>query len=305
MTGDHNTVRRCLIAWASTDGLTMAGRSNTVADCFVHDVSWDGSLRHTAISLSNPGEAADGSAVRRSTVASGGNALVNFRGPGHVIEYNHVYNGGLACKDIALVYTGLPTCAGGVVRYNWVHGCRTEEGNGLGIRGDDQTRGLTVHHNVVWDCGRDGIIVKGDNNTVCNNTVFDIGSPARPGNSIDMNTAAEPKKPWREQWPLLEKQNVHSTIANNAALTLTGDQKGTPYPFKENLANNYQGKDWRLADPARLDFRPQADSPLIDAGKVIPGITDGFKGKAPDIGAYEFGGENWRPGITWEPNEKE
>jgi hypothetical protein len=27
----------------------------------------------------------------------------------------------------------------------------------------------------------------------------------------------------------------------------------------------------------------------IDAGVVLPTITDGYTGKAPDLGAYEFG----------------
>jgi hypothetical protein len=32
--------------------------------------------------------------------------------------------------------------------------------------------------------------------------------------------------------------------------------------------------------------------------------TDGFKGKAPDLGAYEFGGERWVSGHDWgEPPE--
>ncbi len=297
--GDHHTVRRCLIAWSSTGGLTLTGRSNLVEDCLLHDVSWDGSLRHVAIVVNNPGEASQGSVVRHCTVYNGGNALIDFRGYGHVIEYNHTCHGGLACKDVALIYTGLPTCAGGIVRYNWVHGCRTEEGGGLGIRGDDQTRRLTVHHNVVWDCARDGIIVKGDTNVVCNNTVFNIGSSNRTGNFVNLPTTPEPRKYWRDQWPLLDKQNLHSVIANNAALTITGDNKGTPYAFAQNMANNYQGKDLLLMDPAHFDFRPQAPSPLVDAGKVLAGITDGFLGKAPDIGAYESGGSPWRAGITW------
>ena len=46
-------------------------------------------------------------------------------------------------------------------------------GLGQGIRGDDMTRGLTVHHNVVWDCGMTGIIVKGGANRIFNNTIFD------------------------------------------------------------------------------------------------------------------------------------
>jgi hypothetical protein len=70
------------------------------------------------------------------------------------------------------------------------------------------------------------------------------------------------------------------------------------------LANNYQGKDPLLTDPAHFDFRPQAGSPLVDAGKIISGITDGFQGKAPDIGAYESGSSPWQAGITWKPDDK-
>ena len=33
-----------------------------------------------------------------------------------------------------------------------------------------------------------------------------------------------------------------------------------------------------------------------DAGKTVPGVTAAYQGKAPDIGAYEYEGENWKPG---------
>ena len=57
-----------------------------------------------------------------------------------------------------------------------------------------------------------------------------------------------------------------------------------------------------MRDAASFDFRPAADSVLIDAGIEIPGYTDGFSGEAPDIGAYEAGGERWVPGANWEPS---
>jgi hypothetical protein len=43
-------------------------------------------------------------------------------------------------------------------------------------------------------------------------------------------------------------------------------------------------------------FLLKKGSPCIDAGVVIPGITDGFKGKAPDLGAYESGIAPWTSG---------
>lgn len=35
------------------------------------------------------------------------------------------------------------------------------------------------------------------------------------------------------------------------------------------------------------DLRPAKQSPAVDAGVELPGINDGFEGKAPDLGAYE------------------
>jgi hypothetical protein len=45
----------------------------------------------------------------------------------------------------------------------------------------------------------------------------------------------------------------------------------------------------RLYNPEDLDFRLKPGSMAIDAGVELPGITDGFTGMAPDLGAYELG----------------
>jgi hypothetical protein len=45
----------------------------------------------------------------------------------------------------------------------------------------------------------------------------------------------------------------------------------------------------RLYDPADFDFQLKPGSPAVDAGMELPTITDGFTGKAPDLGAYELG----------------
>ena len=52
-----------------------------------------------------------------------------------------------------------------------------------------------------------------------------------------------------------------------------------------------------MRDPENLDFRPIPNSILVDAGKMIIGLTDDYIGSAPDIGAYEHGAKNyWIPG---------
>jgi hypothetical protein len=307
--GNHNVVKNCSFAFGSVSGLTARGQANKIENNLFHDFCWNGSLRNTALSVSGDGSsgtADDRSMVRFNTLFNLGNSILSFGNqPPQIVEYNHIYDGGRMCLDVSLVYTQLPHCRGSVVRYNWVHGVRTErchEGwhglcGGLGIRGDDQTRGLIVHHNVVWDCGRDGIIVKGDSNRVCNNTVFDVGKPDNPGNYVNLHTRAEPKKPWRKQWPLLPEQNVHSKIINNAALTITSSNSTEPFPPGPNMHHNYKQRDLELKDKKRFDFRPEKDSPLVDAGTIIPGMTEHFRGKAPDIGAYEYGMDRWVPGY--------
>jgi hypothetical protein len=47
----------------------------------------------------------------------------------------------------------------------------------------------------------------------------------------------------------------------------------------------------RLVSPADVDLRLAPRSRAVDAGTVLPGITDGFTGAAPDLGAYELGAQ--------------
>jgi len=313
--GGHNTVRHTIIAYASGTGLYIKGNSNMVENCIIHDVSWNGSLRECALWVFGQGPGPGGSVVRQSTFYNAGNAILVYLAGSHTIEYNHIYNGGLLCKDVALLGTWDPSSAGSVARYNWVHGCRTEGPNklivsgGIGIRGDGYIRGLTVHHNVVWDCGRAGIGVKGDHNRVFNNTIFDIGprneaaQKRQPrGRHLGFFTMAEEKLPWRKQFPLLllKVQNANSLFYNNAVGNILLNYRGESPPVSDKIANNLEfgrklPEAW-LADPKKMDFRPRKNSPLIDAGRVIPGFTDNYNGKAPDIGAYEYGVKQWKPG---------
>jgi hypothetical protein len=44
----------------------------------------------------------------------------------------------------------------------------------------------------------------------------------------------------------------------------------------------------RLYNPEDFDFRLRPGSAAVDKGIVLPTVTDGFTGKAPDLGAYEL-----------------
>ena len=66
----------------------------------------------------------------------------------------------------------------------------------------------------------------------------------------------------------------------------------------QELSNNIVDTADPFTDLGSKNFLPKAGSPLVDAGMEIAGITDGFTGAAPDVGAYELGGEQWIPGAT-------
>ena len=299
MRGAHNTVKNSSLVYSTTSGITMQGSHNTVENCLVHELCWNGSLRYVGIQMGPGGASGDDASqiegkcvLRQSTVLNTGNACVSVGGmPDNVVEYNHIYSGGRACKDVSLLYTHLPVIAGTVFRYNWVHDCHAPH-IALGIRGDDQTRGLTVVYNVVWNCDWEGIVVKGDNNQVHHNTCFNNELM-----DIRLDNVPEPRKPWRKQWPLLEKQNQHSEAYNNCAADIRGWRSKDYVPPGGKAENNFGGEDPMLIAPEHFDFRPKAGSPLIDAGRIIPGFTEDYKDNAPDIGAYEYGGEHWIAGY--------
>ena len=322
--GDYNKVDHISLSFSNNMGLMIMGNYNEVTNSNIHDINWSGTLIYPALQLSSSPHLGvnwfntiqypptprtpENSDVTSVGNVAGNNTLFNCGGPilvyhasKSIVEYNHIYNGGLACKDVSLVYGCWPFSHSSIVGYNWVHGCRTEDyfsksiTGGLGIRCDDQSRHNIFHHNVVWECGDIGIVAKGDDNYIYNNTVFNSKS------SIELPQKEEPFKMWAVQWPRLLNENFNSRTFNN----LVNNIRGSRNP-KDSLAvsprvfNNFiVQKEFPLNDISKHDFRPVENSSIIDSGVIMPYVENKFEGKAPDIGAYEAGGENWIPGAKW------
>lgn len=64
--------------------------------------------------------------------------------------------------------------------------------------------------------------------------------------------------------------------------------------FADRIPATGRDKAW---DPGIPQLGLAAGSPLVDAGQYLPGINDGFAGKAPDIGAIEFGATEPHYGV--------
>ena len=317
--GGGNVVRNCRIEYSEAPGLMLAGRDNLVENCLIHDVDWrglgNGVVGNCAGVHMAPSAA---STFRRNTVYNVGSSegiVLPTSGPS-LCELNYVHHGGLVQSDGGLIQCNGVNLNGTVIRYNWVHDHDAFNWGGIGIRGDDLTRNLILHHNVAWNCANKGFMVKGDRNQVYCNTAVN-----NPQLDMVLWAAPEPFKQWApRQWDhLLKQQNADSRAYNNYAPVLTGQMQHEVRRAKSiqlppgDLAANYHplspcemaSKEIELPedepvlrDPQRFDFRPRPGSPLIDAGRAISGITEGFLGDAPDVGAYEHGAADyWIPGC--------
>ena len=338
--GDHNTIRDTSIAFSNLGGLLVRGKHCRIENCIVHDVNWGGNYSHPGLSLQGRSDEENHNVVSRCTAYGVGNIGILYSGRANTIQYNHVFDTGRACRDIAAVHTGGVRAMGSVAHHNWVH-----DSTEIGMRGDDQTRGLTFHHNVIWNCRR-GMIMKGNQNKVYHNTVLVDPEAARATAGIIIAKRAEPQK-WWTRHPTLPVQNEDTLVFNNAAY-LIADRGGTPIPESDRVSHNvilhggFQGVFVNASQEAlangTFDLRPAPGSPLIDAGRQVPNInrdadrnsavgqasslpfvassqagsllhsteadaarlTKQYHGKAPDAGAYESGGERWVAGADWQ-----
>lgn len=287
ISGNNNTISNIELSYANTSGIFVKGAQSLIENCMIHDVNWVGSVNYPAIKIESL-EGKKGNTIKHCTVYNTGNVGILSEGPENVIEFNDVSLTGLACKDVAAIQTQSPRCSGTEIRYNWVHDTAEK-----GIRGDDQTRNLHVHHNILWNCGK-GMLLKGDENWVYNNTILG----ANTAGELVIPTKKELQK-WWTRYPIRNIQNKNSYYFNNLVSKIVFRRK--PLTDSSNIQKNYTyGKTditELIHDIASRDFRQQKDSKGIDKGTVINNQPNSFEGKAPDIGACEYGAKNWTAGA--------
>lgn len=119
-------------------GFGLYGNNNTITNSLISSTGWLGTLVYTPVSMVGVGNS-----IFTSTVAGFGNAGVTHSGVNATVKMCHVLNGGMIGLDTAALYTHGWQAAGTLWVQNWVHDM-TEKC----VRGDDQSRNMTVHHNV-------------------------------------------------------------------------------------------------------------------------------------------------------------
>ncbi len=265
VTGNHNTIRKCRLAWSAGNGIVIYGNDNLVSRNVIRDIDYSGTYACPLQLLTGCDNR-----VLFNTAFNAGRDILQLSHPHHdVIEFNNFYHAGLLCHDLGIIYAWGTNGDETRIAFNWIHGNRNS-GPDPGVYLDNGCRNFIVDHNVIWNCPGDaGVRINGPcaNEMIVNNTLFNclpVGSrmwvSRTPPNQI--------------HWPV----GVHYQSMNNLYL---GKNPGR-----------------QLIDPRRNNFRLRPGAPALHAGHMVAGIAPLVHGQPPDLGAYQQGQPYWTPGVT-------
>lgn len=285
-TSAYNTVRNCVIEYADGPALEMNGLGNVIENCYIHDIDYSCTYKggYTLNMIDAPELT-----FRRNTVHTTGPSELFKAGVRNLIELNDLSRSGYFQNDGSMIQVSVKQQDRNITRYNWLHdsvkqGFRFDNSNKPNSPWGENGR---AHHNVAWKVGRQ--FIKGDKHFIHDNLCFDCEK-----NDLSISSKIE-----------IQGRNFSTVIRNNIAGMLSGDIRRPvkDFPLPGIASHNWSGveakRDVRtqLRDPDNLDFRPRRGSELVDAGSTEVGMKLDYLGKAPDIGPYEYGAENyWIPG---------
>ena len=298
VSGEENRIEGCEIAYSAT-GVMLEGRNHVIRNCIITDI-YGGTYSSSAINIGPffPVDAigpnfdaanvsSGGHLIERNTISRVSRSFISIASKGNTtyqkirILNNHMSDFMLNTEDGGGIYAFMIDAGGTEFAYNWVHG---EHGNyhfNPGLYADNNCLNFRYHHNVIWDV-KLGI---GWNQTsgyleAYNNTIWarDLGAK---------NEAIKVMVP-------VPGCKIFNNLANQ-----TIGNAGPASSWTNNLVvgGGFVGNPDKPA--SGLDFMLASNSPAINAGMVVAGVTDGAIG-APDLGAYEYGGVAWKAGAGTE-----
>jgi len=293
ISGNNNLLDNMEVAYSAGGGIHVMGIANTVSNCYIHDVDFTGG-EYGGITFgvfdfaerwgkktprAGPGQHKDLVLYNNEITRTGRSGILAHFEENGMITHNKVYNIGLMTKDLGCIYidkdskwaTGKTT----TLAYNTFH---TTTSMGIYFDGGMD---YSVHHNVVYGCNWSGFhlngtyIDYGDDGKACPRNIFFYN------NTIDSSVSIGEAGTQHYENVLIQNNIFNGNFANRIAVK----------PGWITDANNHKRSangDPKFVNGAGRDYRLAAGSPCIENGVVIAGITDGYTGKAPSQGAFEY-----------------
>ncbi|QBG45917.1 right-handed parallel beta-helix repeat-containing protein [Verrucomicrobia bacterium S94] len=297
VTGDDNRIERCLLEEGTANGINVGGNADRtiIRNNIIRNFDQQGN--HCCPIRSSGPDAL----IVSNSISGSARDVTRATGAGTVFSYNEVSDGPKACADGGLFYvTGNSVPQDVELSYNWFYDAYAPSYAGIkatGIYLDNNTAGYKVHHNVVWDVQWGGLHFNWDalENEIYNNTFWNVGA----GEAVILC------------W-VPERNGVRTDVRDNTLINNLSDVRdwwdsgAGSYTEDETLDNVFSNNVQVASDPfvsiADKNFMPVNDPDIVDQGWVIDGVTEGYAGIFPDIGAYEYGGIRWIPGPDWTPS---
>lgn len=303
--GDNNYITKCEFAYTAGNGITLGGNGNVFTDNIVHDCDYSGT-NYSGVQLMQSSD----TEISYNSIYNSGRYLIYFTTETTygkcIIKNNYLSSPACLTSDCGVVYTWNSN-GGGTEIYNNFVDCKPKNDNGTndkyvdGLYLDNYCSNFKVHHNIVIGGAPDGLRTNLSNkNTIfANNTVI--------GANIGYGVYSYPTDD-----AIGENLGFYNNLfvdLKSYEVSYYGTENGVdkyyngslvdgkvPFPFNPeqriSSSNNASGKVDEL-------YRPVDGSNAIDGGIVIEGITDGYLGDAPDIGALEYGQEMFKYGASW------
>jgi len=277
--GPRSVLRNSELAFSSNGMIDLNGPDIRVINNNIHNNAYlpDGASAVDASNYVASGPlACYRNLVSHNTIHNTGHSCIGCVGHGGIIEYNDLYDGMNLSTDGGVLYSA-GEAGNTVVRYNLIHDAQGPAGHvGNGILGfylDCENSRWIVHHNIIWNLPFYAMQFnsRGNFNMVFNNTCWNCaGGSAKSDFWGDGYTG-----------------NKFYNNLFNGSINTTQD-----FWANCDLRNNLY-TDPSYVNSANRNFQLQSSSPAIDAGMVVTGVTDGYLGSAPDLGALEYGAADW------------
>jgi hypothetical protein len=265
-------LRNSQLSYDSQGLVTLSGSDIRMINNDLHDSGYV----PTWTALLDGQRGVDRNLISHNSLHDAGRACIGTVGRAAIVQFNDIYAGMRLTSDGALYYT-FYSAGNTLVRFNKIHDASGPVGHsGVGVIGfylDSKSSNWVVHHNIIWNLPGYALLLNASHNfnAVFNNTCWNA-----PGGSIltTFNQDGE------------TGTHIYNNIFNG--------------PPKGNMATwNWTDLRYNLytnplfVSPGTGNFQLQAGSDAIDRGTIIPGITDGYVGPAPDRGALESGATDW------------
>ncbi len=293
ISGTGNTIKNSYVAYGWGALISLRGNNNTAENNYVEEANWQ--CRQDAVCITVCGA---NQKVLRNTLRKSNSMLISLRDIARQsliapkIKYNDCRDYGYVMLDggtAAIYYNANSDMKGGEFAYNVISGNHTKNDRvSTGIYLDDGARNATIHHNVIDGGGhcRSGIFThRGDKDIyVYHNSCWGYTQSA-----------------WSSSVWKGTRDTATMIFRNNHSGGRGYSQKGVKtWVTEDHNRENVPASE--LVNVEKMNFRiKKASSASIDAGVIIDGLNDGYKIDAPDLGAYEFQGVDWKAGSTVKP----